>query len=323
MLRRILVICLFLLGLALLVAGVGLTWAHLALRSEESPLPDLIAMPTPSGDSDLAVSVSYINTASQPMPRAAVLDTAADPSPDAPYVMSHPSFVLHWADGRMLLIDTGMTRAAAIDFGKPLQWVADAQPVQPHGPAADVLGERVAAVRGIVFTHLHSDHVEGLQALCVQRREPVAIFMTRAQARYGNYTTRPGRAAIAAAACARVEELEDSPLPGLPGFPGVFVAAVGGHTPGTQVILAWVGQGEGRRLYVFVGDVVNNIDGINHNIPKPFLYRLLVVPEDETRLAALRVLLGRLRDERGAVLLPAHDQLAIEASGIATYTAAN
>lgn len=319
MLRRILVIVVGLLGLAVAAATVGLAWAHLSLRREEGPLPNLLSLTPPAQSSDLPTAVSYINTASQAMPRAAVLDPASDPSPEAPYVMSHPSFVLRWADGRLLLVDSGMTPAVAIAFGRPLEWVAEAEPVQPHLAVAKVLADHAGKVGGMIFTHLHTDHVGGLGALCQRRQAPLPIFMTGPQANFGNYTTRPGRALIEESGCGRVEELSESGLSEVPGFPGVLVFPAGGHTPGTQVVLAWVRSSDGVRLYAFLGDVVNNIDGINHNISKPFLYRLLVVPEDDTRLAALRVLLAHLRDERGAVLLPAHDQLAIEASGVEMY----
>jgi hypothetical protein len=47
----------------------------------------------------------------------------------------------------------------------------------------------------------------------------------------------------------------------------------------------------------------------------------MVVPEDDLRLTALRIGLKRLHDLRGAILLPTHDQLAIEAAGISVYGA--
>ncbi len=317
--RRILVILVVLIGLAILAAAGGLAWAHISLRSHEGPLPDVLSVPLVAPVTDGPVSLTYINTASQVMPRSAVVDPGSDPSPATRYVMSHPSFVLRWADGRTLLIDAGMTSAAAVEFGRPLEWLAQAEPMQPLVSVADALGTRVAEVGGVLFTHLHTDHVGGLTAICRQRREALPIFMTTTQARYGNYTSAPGRAMIAEAGCARIEELRDDALVSVPGFPGVSVFAAGGHTPDTQVILATVGPGSGARLYAFLGDVVNHVDGINHNISKPFLYRLLVVPEDDSRLAALRLMLRRLRDERAATLLPAHDQLAIEASGLAAY----
>lgn len=321
MLRRIVVIIVGILVLATGAAAVGLTWAHLSLRREESPLPELTALSAPPAD--MPVSIAYINSASQPMPRAAVLDPGSDLAPQEPYVMSHPSFVLRWADRRILLIDTGMTPDDAIAFGKPLEWVAGAQPMQAHGAIADILGKDAAQVAGVMLTHLHTDHVGGLAALCSKRGQPTSLFMTHAQATYTNYTTRPGRKLVEAAGCADVQELPEGGLQPVPGFSGVSVFAAGGHTPDTQVILAWVKGADGARLYALLGDVVNHIDGINHNIPKPFLYRWLMVPEDNTRLGELRVALRRLREEARATLLPAHDQFAIEASGVPAYAASN
>lgn len=318
--KRIFRVLAALLLVVVVIAAAGLAWAHLSLRRAQLPLPDLLSLAPPTTGSDLPVAISYINTASQPMPRSAVLDPGSDPAPQAAYVMSHPSFVLRWADGRLLLIDAGMTPEAAIEFGKPLEMVAGAEPVEAHASTATVLAGAAARVGGILFTHQHTDHVGGIGELCSGRAGALPVFMTTTQATHANYTTRPGRALIDAAECAQVTPVGSEAISGVPGFTGVSVFAAGGHTPGTQVILAWVATAAGPRLYVFTGDVVNNIDAVNHNISKPFLYRLLVVPEDDTRLAALRVQLRRLRDERGATLLVSHDQLAIEASGIPLYT---
>jgi hypothetical protein len=66
---------------------------------------------------------------------------------------------------------------------------------------------------------------------------------------------------------------------------------------------------------VFTGDIANNIDGIEGNVPKPFLYSLLMVPEDGPRLYELRGYLHDMR-EGGAMLLVSHDQLQLEGSGV-------
>jgi hypothetical protein len=99
--------------------GAGLSWAHVAIRRERSPLPAPESLFGSGGGGPTRVSV--VNTASQIMPRSAVLDVARDPTSDAAYVMSHPSFVLEWADGKMLLIDAGMSRAAAASGSSPFR----------------------------------------------------------------------------------------------------------------------------------------------------------------------------------------------------------
>ena len=77
---------------------------HLVVQRERGPLPmvgDVLALDKVT---DLPVKVSVIETARQSMPRSGVLDPGTDPTPDAPYVMTHPAFVLEWADGRLLLV---------------------------------------------------------------------------------------------------------------------------------------------------------------------------------------------------------------------------
>ena len=107
-------------------------------------------------------------------------------------------------------------------------------------------------------------------------------------------------------------------------FPGVYVIAAGGHTPGSQIIIARVRRSAdesavtGERLHVMTGDIVNHLEGIRGDIAKPFLYRLLVVPEDDERQGELRRFLRGL-EQRGATLLVSHDQSALEQSGIPSW----
>jgi len=303
--------------LALVGLATGVGWAHLAIRRERAPLPSVEEVQSSAAGEDRPISISWINTASQAMPRSAVLDPRRDAFPTRPYVMSYPAFVLEWSDGRLLLVDTGMDREGALRFGKPIERLGGAQPIEPLRSVAERLpsGARVA---GLVFTHLHVDHVEGVGALCAEIPRPVPVFMTKAQREQANYSTRPGRWLLEKAACAKPVVLDgDGPLLGLDGFPGVFVIAAGGHTPGSQIVIAHVRKGEKLQTYAMTGDIVNQIDGINDDIPKPFLYSLVVVPEDGERLGELRRYLRELRNRAGVVLLVSHDQAELEASGVA------
>jgi glyoxylase-like metal-dependent hydrolase (beta-lactamase superfamily II) len=250
------------------------------------------------------------------MPRSAVLDPEGDPRGGEPYAMSHPSFLLEWADGRILLIDAGMPRADALAFGKPLEWAVDARPIEALGSTAEQLGEARARVRGVLFTHLHTDHVAGVRELCAGRDDRIVVPMTRAQAENSNYTTRPGRRIVDETACLEVSALSEDTVQPVPGFPGVAVVAAGGHTPGSQIVLAEVGGGDAPRRYAFTGDIVNHTEGIRLDLRKPPLYSLLVVPEDETRLGELRRMLAALERDHGYGLLVAHDQRALESSGV-------
>jgi glyoxylase-like metal-dependent hydrolase (beta-lactamase superfamily II) len=314
MVKKIVAGILALVGLALAVVLGALVWAHWEIRRERTPLPAPESLAAAEGG---PVRLWYINTASQEMPRGAVLDSARDPRPDAPYVMSHASFVLEWDDGRILLIDAGMTRDGAVAFGRPIEVLGGGRPIAPLGSVVERLGDRAERVQGIVFTHLHEDHVGGIVNFCATLRHGLSVFMTRAQATVVNYTTRPGHRLIDGASCVEKVTLPDDASPlALPGFAGAFVIAAGGHTPGSQIIVAHVGRGEGQRRYAFVGDIVNNIDGISYDVPKPPLYSLLIVPEDGIRLGELRRFLRHLRDEHEFALLVSHDQLDLERSGI-------
>lgn len=303
-------------GLLFLLAVVALVWAHVAIRRERTSLPNLEqakeAVEGPNGPT----RVSYINTASQVMPRSGVLDPGKDPSPSLPYTMSHPSFVLEWPDGKILLVDAGMTRKGAEDFGANIEALGGADKIQVLTPTAEALGDARRRVKGAIFTHLHTDHVDGMPEVCRGLPAPVDVFMSEAQLERPNYTTRPGHSLMHSTECLNLEKLGGLALKKVDGFPGVFVVAAGGHTPGSQIILAGIGEGDQRRLYAFTGDTVNNVDGITYDIPKPLLYRTLIVPEDEERQHELRLWLRELHDKDGFILVPAHDQNQIERAGI-------
>ncbi len=318
-----------LLVVALSGAGGVLAWAHAGVRRERAPLPSMAAAVAAIPVAGGPVRLSIANTASQPMPRSGVLDASRDPAPDARYVMSHPSFVLEWADDRILLVDTGMDRAGAERFGRLVERGLGAGPIEPHDSVSAQLGDAADRVEGILFTHLHEDHVGGLVALCRGRTRPLRVFMTEAQDERGNYTTgamrrllvdtRRGAQSDADPPCVEVTRIESGGAQPVPGFPGVAVVAAGGHTPGSQIVLAAVAGADGPSLVAFTGDTVNHVAGIDHDVPKPTLYRLFIVPEAEERQAELRRFLRTLRDEAGVRLLVSHDELQLASTRLPAW----
>lgn len=320
MLTRILLGVVALLLVLVLGLGLFLRSAHQAIDAERAPLPtdaDLAAYADGS-TFDLPVRAWWIETATQAMPRSAVLDPAGDPQPDAPFVMSHPAFALQWTDGRILLIDAGMRRDSALSFGKPLEWLGGAGPLVPGASAAAALGTDLARVKGIVFTHLHSDHVDGAVELCAADPAPaIAAFTTVAQAERPNHTTQPGLDLLAEASCVKLRPLGGAgPLHRVPGFPGVVVIDAGGHTPGSQIVLVRLAAATGMRLLAFAGDTVNHHDGIRHDVPKPWAYRTFIVPESDERQQELRRFLAALERQRGFTVLVSHDEASLRASGL-------
>jgi glyoxylase-like metal-dependent hydrolase (beta-lactamase superfamily II) len=324
MLKRLSLAILVLLGIAVLTATAVLVSAHLAVRRETAPLPSLEAIDAVAAVGEIVddapVRIAVVNTASQPMPRANVLESARDPDRDRPYVMSYPAFAVEWKDGRILLVDLGMTRAGARSFGKPLEWLGGAAPIEPHGSVAEILGDAAARVKAAVFTHLHVDHVGGVGELCAHVNS-LRVPLTTAQAEHINYTTQPGLNLLDEADCVRLERVSGGPLFPVAGYPGVFLIDAGGHTPGSQIVLVFVRDESGAHRYAFAGDIVNNADAITNDIPKPLLYRTLIVPESEARQAELRAYLKRLRDEGGFTLIVSHDEGSLQATGLPVWTA--
>lgn len=319
--RRLVIALLAAITLALLGAAAGLGVAHVAIRRVRPPLPgpeallQAEAQLQADGVTERPVAVHVIDTAQQAMPRAAVLDASRDPNPDAAYRMSHPAFVLAWPDGRLFLIDAGMPRDDALAFGAPLERLAAASPIVPLAALVDQLGSDVLRVRGIAFTHLHTDHTAGAADVCRALGRPLRLFQTPAQADHGNHTTWAGRAQLESAGCLVPERLSSGPLYAVPGFPGLFVLAAAGHTPGSQIFIAHV-RGAEPRVWIFTGDAVNHRDGVRFDVAKPALYSALLVPEDGARLARLRGWLGALAAFPGVELAISHDLAGIETRGM-------
>lgn len=305
------------LAAALLLAAAGLALAHYEIRARAPELPSDAEVLALAGVPGAPTAAAWHETARQAMPRARVLAPAEDPDSAAPYAMSHPAFALAFPGGRLLLVDLGMEREAALAFGRPLEW-AGAAPAEFRSGAAAALGPAAERTAGVLFSHLHSDHVEGLGALCAARRgAALAVFQTAAQAELANYTTRPGRRLLREAGCAAPQRLPQERLAPVAGFPGVGVVDAAGHTPGSQVVLAVLAGG--RRL-AFTGDVANHVEGIRRNVGKPLLYRLLVVPESPRRLERLRRWLGHLERELGFELVVAHDAAQLAALALPPFS---
>ncbi|MGI9591418.1 MAG: MBL fold metallo-hydrolase, partial [Myxococcota bacterium] len=166
---------LVLLGLVLVCGG-----AHLAIRRENPTLPDATSVLALAQAPDRPVRLSWIETARQ-----------CAPAGEAGPCIVHPVFVLEWADGRLLLVDAGMEAEAARTFGEPMELLMGAAPTQPGRAVADALGAARSRLAGLIFTHLHVDHTQGIAGLCPAGAPALPIFQTQAQAERGNYSVAP------------------------------------------------------------------------------------------------------------------------------------
>jgi glyoxylase-like metal-dependent hydrolase (beta-lactamase superfamily II) len=245
-------------------------------------------------------------TAWQEAPRWLVLSGDRTPDEVDPYVMTHPSFAFRWSDGSRLVVDAGLAPEGARAFGRPSELLGAEKTVCAADAFADL---DPTSVRAAVFSHLHVDHVQGLEVLCaggttipvrLSAEQRVSDERYEAQGR----ETLETMASDGCVALAPLATEGGGPAPGLTGFPGVHRVAAPGHTPGSQLVVGFLpaedgaGGGGAVRAVVVSGDVVNHRAGFRHDRPKPWWYRRLVVREVDALQARNRQLLAEL-DRRG------------------------
>lgn len=283
----------------------GFTYAHFSIRGERPMMPPVEAILALEHEADRPIRLRWINTASQRDPEGGIV---------------HSAFVLEWEDGRSLLVDTGMSAEAAVEFGRPAELLLGSDPTVVGRPIDDALGGARERLAGLVFTHLHTDHTQGIELLCPPGASEFNVYMTLAQLERPNYTTRTGLEPVENASCANPVPLVDEGLARLTGFPGVRVIRAAGHTPGSQLIVFWVGE-QDPMGYVLAGDVVFSFDQIAEDRPKPLIYRVMITPEADVQLGEVRRWLHTLSRDHGLVVVPSHDIGHIESLGLARYYA--
>ena len=305
----------------LILTGVGVAaWvligAHLQIRSVNPPLPNagqlFAAVASEAGTGP--VQLAYVNTSTQ--------------TTGAGSEMGHPSFVLDWPDGRRLLIDTGMDPEEAVSFGRGMELVFGAGPAVGHGAVPAQMGAAARRVLGVVFTHLHSDHTQGLEPLCRFLDRMLPVYQTPWQFEHRNHTTEMGFAFVESAQAAsssgdcgvptRLEISNEAPIYPLPGFPGIVAIAMAGHTPGSTAYFTRVGD----RYWLFSGDVTNTRADLVENRPKAGFYSALIVPESPERLSTLRPWLAQLDQEVNLTVVVSHDLTALKTTGIPVWSEA-
>jgi glyoxylase-like metal-dependent hydrolase (beta-lactamase superfamily II) len=166
----------------------------------------------------------------------------------------------------------------------------------------DEVGYDFSRLLGVLVTHVHWDHVSGLDSL----KAPVWINSDELK-----YAANDSHGAVFRSVSAGLEMLEYS-LEGSPylGFPSsydvygdgsVVVARAGGHTPGSVVVFVTLPSGT---RYGFIGDLTWQLDGIELRAQRPWLMRRLADVDPEL----VRVGLDRSIALRDVVrIVPSHD----------------
>jgi len=289
-----------LLLIAIAALLVRIVPAHLQIRRVAPRLPtleELRSLKTALGGPQ---SLRWINTSSQPLERG---------------VIGHSVFLAQWPDGSLFEVDAGMDAKTAVAFGETLKWMAGGGEVTPGGTVPELIGDAVARVRGIGFTHLHIDHTQGVTALCGAGPAPGArVFMGKPQATLRDPNTKEG-AALVEGSCFERTIAGDEGLLTLADFPGMALVPLGGHTAcSTMFVFAVNGH-----LWILSGDITNTRESLLANRGKGFLYSILLVPEDTRRTEELRRYLAALDAEDDVTVVVSHDLDALTVSGMEAW----
>jgi glyoxylase-like metal-dependent hydrolase (beta-lactamase superfamily II) len=210
-------------------------------------------------------------------------------------LISHP--------GGDLLIDAGFGAGVA-DHVRMLARVERA-PYQLGRTAAqqlDAAGYDRSRLRGVLVTHVHWDHVSGLDSL------RVPVWINAEEQRYG--ATDAHGAVFRAVSKGLELHSYDLSGPAYLGFPASFdvygdgsvvVALAAGHTSGSVVVFVTLPSGD---RYGFIGDLTWQLDGITRGAERPWLLRRMADIDAETvRLGLHRsIALSSLMH-----IVPAHD----------------
>lgn len=276
------------LALVIIFATIVLLPAHIQIRTVHANIPtheEIINLK--NADTNNPQVVSFVTIAEQSKGDTTIGIT---------------SVLVTWAGGKQLLIDAGMDRQAAQAFGKQLELLMNAEPISTIGPIEEQLQDNVNNIEGIVLTHLHIDHTQGLTALCNAMTKPATIFQTVHQAREHNLHTKEGQQTIDNAQCER-QELEAGNIKAIEGFPGVYAIEAGGHTPGSTIYVVITAA----QIWIFSGDLSNDFDSIKSNSGKGFMYSTFFIPENTALLEQWRLWLAAMDEMKGVTVLPAHD----------------
>ncbi|WOJ92191.1 MBL fold metallo-hydrolase [Congregibacter variabilis] len=277
--------------------GVFLGPAHLQIRDIAPRLPTESDLRNISTVPDGPVSIRIAQSSSQ-----------AGPS----RTLGHTVVVITWPDGRRFMIDAAMDRKASEEFGELIAKLSpDMGPVTFYDSAAELLGGTIDSVDGVGFTHLHTDHVQGVDAFCATRGKGARVYQTTWQAGEHNMHTKESAAQLESS-CLEQVVVTGEGLSTLSEFPGLGIVALGGHTPGSTLFAVNVGE----TLWLMSGDISNVKSKLLSNTGKGWLYSTIFVPENTARTEELRLWLRDLDSQPNTEVIVAHDFAAAIDSGM-------
>ena len=286
-----------LLTLVLVALAAYLGPAHLQIRGIEPRLPteqDLRTLATiPNGP----VSIGIARSSSQ-----------SGPDRD----LNHSIVVIEWPDGRQFMIDAAMDKPTSEAFGELIAKLSPGMgPVKFSGTAPEFLKDRTTKVAGGGFTHLHEDHVQGIDAFCAKRGKGARSYQTLWQANEHNLHTKESARQLESS-CLESVVIQGEGLLTHSDFPGLGIVGLGGHTPGSTLFAAYVDE----TLWLMSGDITNVKSKLLSNTGKGWLYSTIFVPENTARTESLRLWLSAMDQRSDIEVIVAHDFAAALDSGM-------
>jgi len=295
------------LGKALLamfvVVLVAAIWMFWPVRLQVATLPQSIALPAANPPPSLvvyALPTGAMHSQSMFAYRGGPIGEARDFTMTA-YLVRHPR-----GD---LLIDTGLGSQVDEQFAAlPLLMRATSTYSAGQTAAKQLIAAGIdpGSLAGILLTHAHWDHVSGLPDI-----PDVPVMLPQEEAQF--VASDAEMAALARSMTdVDLEPFEYAEVPYLGyqrsydvwGDGSVVVVAAGGHTPGSAIVFVALPD---QTRYVFVGDIVWQMEGLELPAERPWLSRQLVdldaaqVRSQISHLAALKRRFPEL------IMVPAHD----------------
>lgn len=209
-----------------------------------------------------------------------------------------------------ILIDSGAGRNSEIHRQK-LPWLMKKTTrFCQKSPAAQQLSEHgfaPSSLHAILLTHAHWDHISGVEDF-----EGTPVWMSGEEAAFIKSRHRSMKVANGIEYIS-IEELKFSDTPYL-GFDAscdvwgdgsLVVVPAPGHTPGS--VIAFVSLPSGQRI-AFIGDIVWQMEGIDLEVPKPWLSRLIADYAPSEVIDLIHRLADLKRRCPDMLFVPAHDQ---------------